>query len=66
MDKIMRQRIIPEDLSIHITYPTAVDKTMAPKDMSTLRILVPVPNNNSTIDWKKESSAMRQLVLKNY
>ncbi|MBC6309966.1 phytoene desaturase [Listeria sp. FSL L7-1582] len=64
MDEIMRQGIIPDDLSIHITYPVAVDKTVAPKDMSTLRILVPVPNNDNNIDWEKERPAMRQLILK--
>ncbi|MBC1436473.1 phytoene desaturase [Listeria rocourtiae] len=64
MDQIMHKSIIPEELSIHLTYPTAVDKTMAPKDMSTLRILVPVPNNNSNIDWTKESSIMRKLIFK--
>ncbi|AQY51719.1 phytoene dehydrogenase [Listeria weihenstephanensis FSL R9-0317] len=64
MDEIMHQLIIPKDLSIHITYPAAVDKTMAPPDMSTLRILVPVPNNMSSIDWEQERPAMRARIIK--
>ncbi|MBC1937413.1 phytoene desaturase [Listeria grandensis] len=64
MDEIMHQLAIPDDLSIHLTYPDAVDRTMAPQGMSTLRILIPVPNNESKIDWEKESHALRNKVFK--
>ncbi|CAM4081574.1 NAD(P)/FAD-dependent oxidoreductase [Listeria booriae] len=63
MDEIMHKQRIPDDLSIHISYPTAVDRTMAPRDMSALRILVPVPNNESDIDWEKETQALRRKTL---
>ncbi|EUJ46796.1 phytoene desaturase family protein [Listeria riparia] len=63
MDEIMQQQRIPDDLSIHISYPTAVDQTMAPIDMSSIRILVPMPNNESGIDWEKEKSALRRKTL---
>lgn len=59
----MHKKILSKDLAVHITNPSATDNTMAPINHSSIRIMVPVPNNSSQIDWKKETKEFRQLVL---
>lgn len=59
----MHKKILSKDIAIHLTNPSATDNTMAPINHSSIRIMVPVPNNTSNIDWKKETPAFRQLVL---
>lgn len=60
---IMQKNALSKDLAIHLTNPSATDNTMAPINHSSIRIMVPVPNNSSQIDWEKETPAFRQLIL---
>lgn len=60
---IMQKNALSKDLAIHLTNPSATDNTMAPINHSSIRIMVPVPNNSSQIDWENETPAFRQLIL---
>jgi phytoene desaturase len=39
------------------------DPTLAPPGHSTIYVLVPVPNNRSGIDWERQRTRYRELVL---
>jgi phytoene desaturase len=54
---------LPDDPSIYIQNPSATDSTLAPAGGSALYIHVPVPNNESGIDWEKHRGKFRDLVL---
>lgn len=51
----MHKKILSKDIAIHLTNPSATDNTMAPINHSSIRIMVPVPNNTSNIDWKRNT-----------
>ncbi len=54
---------LPSDPSFYLHNPSRTDPTLAPAGQSALYILVPVPNLDAPINWKKESGAYRDLVL---
>ena len=56
--------MIPADPSFYVQNACVTDPGLAPAGMSTLYVLVPVPNQGSGIDWKKESGAFRGRVLR--
>lgn len=53
-----------EDLSLYIRNASINDKTIAPKGMSNIYVLVPVSNNKSGYDWEKNKDWFRDLVIK--
>ncbi|MCI0504049.1 phytoene desaturase family protein [Candidatus Micrarchaeota archaeon] len=63
IDDISVRKRLSEDFSFYIQNASATDPTLAPKGKSTIYVLVPVPNNTSGIDWKKEADAFRNRVL---
>ncbi|ABZ83871.1 diapophytoene dehydrogenase crtn [Heliomicrobium modesticaldum Ice1] len=64
MDELFSARILPEDPAMYVYSPTKYDATVAPPGKEVIYVLVPVPNLDSGIDWKKETSRYRELVLK--
>ncbi len=50
------------DMSFYMHNPSKIDKTLAPKGHSSLYILVPVPNLDANIDWKKEQETLKKQV----
>ncbi|EUJ31985.1 phytoene dehydrogenase [Listeria floridensis FSL S10-1187] len=62
-DETVNQKVLSKDFSIHITNPSVTDTTMAPIGHSAIRIMVPVPNNDSGIDWDKESEPFKRKVF---
>jgi phytoene desaturase len=54
---------ISRDFSFYVQNATVTDATLAPKGKSTLYVLVPVPNNFSSIDWGKEKHSFRDKVI---
>jgi len=57
------QGILSKDFSIYIQNASVTDPSLAPDGKSTIYILVPVPNLESGIDWEKEKTTLRELVL---
>lgn len=51
------------DPSIYVQNASVTDDSLAPEGKSTIYILVPVPNNRSSIDWHEEGDSFRDLVL---
>lgn len=64
LNKIFYGCDLPEDPSIYLHRPTATDKGFAPKGCDSFYALVPVPNLNANIDWKKEGDKFKKLVIK--
>ena len=56
--------ILSEQPSIYLQHAGYTDGGMAPPGHSSLYVLAPVPNLRADIDWKKERSRFRALVLK--
>lgn len=56
-------RLTKRDFSFYVQNAGYSDPTLAPRGKSTLYVLVPVPNNKSDIDWKKNAPIIRERVL---
>ena len=63
LDKIFEKKILSEDISYYLHRPSATDKSMAPEGQDCFYVLVPVPNNQSKIDWSIEGEKMKDLVI---
>lgn len=55
--------ILSDHPSIYIQNASVTDNTLAPEGMSTIYILVPVPNNTSDIRWDEVKDGLREKVL---
>ncbi len=55
---------LSEDPSFYVQNASVTDPTLAPKDHSTLYVLVPVTHEVDTIDWSQETARFRALALK--
>tara|TARA_A100001011_G_scaffold389490_1_gene471059 strand:- start:362 stop:1132 length:771 start_codon:yes stop_codon:yes gene_type:complete len=64
LDDIFENKKLNEDLSFYLHRPSATDKSMAPKDHDCFYVLVPVPNNQSKIDWSIEGEKLKELIIK--
>ena len=51
------------DISYYLHRPSATDKSMAPEGHDCFYVLVPVPNNQSNINWNIEGEKMKNLVI---
>ncbi|HEX2612677.1 MAG TPA: phytoene desaturase family protein, partial [Fibrobacteria bacterium] len=60
---IFDRKVLPNDFSMYLHAPTRTDDTMAPPGCESLMVLVPVANNRSGIDWKKESAPYAERIL---
>jgi len=63
LDDIFNNKILNNDISYYLHRPSATDKSMAPDGHDCFYVLVPVPNNQSNIDWKTEGEKMKNLVI---
>ena len=63
LDDIFNKKKLNNDISYYLHRPTATDKSMAPVGNDCFYVLVPVPNNQSKIDWKIEGEKMKNLVI---
>ncbi len=64
VDDITKEKILSDDFSFYIQNASVTDSTLAPVDMSTIYVLVPVPNNKSSVDWDVEKDKFRDKVIK--
>ena len=63
LDDIFINKKLNNDISYYLHRPTATDKSMAPEGHDCFYVLVPVPNNQSSIDWAIEGDKLKNLVI---
>jgi len=63
LEDIFDNKKLNNDISYYLHRPSATDKSMAPEGHDCFYVLVPVPNNQSNIDWKTEGRKMKNLVI---
>mgnify|MGYP006168223801 CR=1 FL=1 len=63
LKQIFNGKSLPNDLSIYLHRPTATDITFAPKGCDSYYALVPVPNLKTKINWKKDASFFKKLII---
>ena len=63
LEDIFNNKILNNDISYYLHRPSATDKSMAPEGNDCFYVLVPVPNNQSKIDWRTEGENMKNLVI---
>ncbi len=60
---IFINKILPDDFSMYLHRPSATDPSMAPEGADCFYVLVPVPNQQSGIDWAAEGPRFRDRVV---
>ena len=60
---IFDDKTLSEDMSFYVQNASASDPTLAPAGKSTLYVLVPMPNNDSGLDWDAHCQTVREQVL---
>ncbi len=63
LDDIFNKKRLNNDISYYLHRPTATDKSMAPDGHDCFYVLVPVPNNQSGLDWSVEGDKIKNLVI---
>jgi len=63
LNDIFDKKKLNKDISYYLHRPSATDKSMAPEGNDCFYVLVPVPNNQSKLDWKIEGEKMKNLVI---
>ena len=63
LEDIFDKKKLNNDISYYLHRPTATDKSMAPEGNDCFYVLVPVPNNQSCIDWSIEGEKLKNLVV---
>ena len=63
LDDIFNNKKLNNDISYYLHRPTATDRSMAPAGHDCFYVLVPVPNNQSKIDWLIEGDKLKNLVI---
>ena len=63
LNDIFDNKKLNNDISYYLHRPTATDKSMAPNGHDCFYVLVPVPNNQSKINWKIEGEKIKNLVI---
>ena len=64
LNDIFENKKLNEDISYYLHRSTATDKSMAPDGHDCFYVLVPVPNNQSNINWSVEGDKLKELVVK--
>ena len=63
LDDIFNKKVLNNDISYYLHRPTATDKSMAPEGHDCFYVLVPVPNNQSGINWSLEGDKLKNIVI---
>ena len=64
LDDIFNNKKLNSDISYYLHRPSATDKSMAPEGNDCFYVLVPVPNNQSNINWSIEGEKIKKLVVR--
>jgi phytoene desaturase len=63
LTEIFDKKVLSKDFSQYLHIPTLTDPSLAPEGHHAAYTLIPVPNNQSGIDWAKEGDAFVEKVL---
>ena len=63
LDDIFNKKKLNNDISYYLHRPSATDKSMAPEGHDCFYVLVPVPNNQSGINWSIEGDKIKNLII---
>ncbi len=63
LEDIFDRKVLSEDISFYVQNACVTDPSLAPAGASTIYVLLPVPNNQSQIDWAEHKEAVREKVL---
>ncbi len=63
LSDIFDNKKLNDDISYYLHRPSATDSKMAPEGHDCFYVLVPVPNNQSGIDWSVEGDKVKDLVI---
>ncbi|HEY0795276.1 MAG TPA: phytoene desaturase family protein [Acidisarcina sp.] len=61
---IEEDHVLSEDPSFYVQNACVTDPTLAPRDASTLYVLVPVTHETENVDWPSEQKRFRNLAIK--
>jgi phytoene desaturase len=64
LDDIENRHVLSKDPSFYVQNACVTDPGLAPRGRSTLYVLAPVSHQHSNIDWAKERSRYRDLLLR--
>jgi phytoene desaturase len=64
LEDIERRHVLSDDPSFYVQNACVTDPTLAPSGHSTLYVLVPVTHQHPNVDWAKEGTRFRKLVLR--
>jgi|GEM_PF-594579 len=60
---IFNNKVLTEDFSFYVHNASVTDDSLAPPGKSALYVLVPMPNNDSGIDWQAQCQSVREQTL---
>ena len=63
LNDIFEKKKLNDDISYYLHRPSATDGSMAPEGHDCFYVLVPVPNNQSKINWSIEGDKIKNLVI---
>ena len=63
LEDIFENKKLNKDISYYLHRPSATDSSMSPNGHDCFYVLVPVPNNQSSINWTEEGSKLKNLVI---
>ena len=63
LSDIFNRKILAQDFSQYLHVPTITDPLLAPENHHAAYTLIPVPNNQSNIDWDNEGPKLTDAVL---
>ena len=63
LEDIFEKKKLNNDISYYLHRHSATDKSMAPEGNDCFYVLVPVPNNQSNINWSIEGDKFKNLVI---
>jgi phytoene desaturase len=64
LNDIFNEKRLGKDFSLYLHRPSATDPSTAPEGCDCFYALIPVPNQQSGIDWSREAGPFRDRVMK--
>ncbi len=64
LEDIFRRKVLADDFSLYLHRPTATDPSLAPEACDAFYVLSPVPNLESTVDWREQSEPYRKAIAR--
>ena len=64
LDDIFNKKILGDDFSLYLHRPSLTDPSMAPSGCDCFYALIPVPNQQSGIDWTVQARPFRDRIIK--